>query len=219
MRGTINATLTALGESANSLQTRETDGGVVIAPTGTPAAAGVLSTRTSASAGVIAVASTDVTTGAKAVLTWTDAIGDLKNRYNVDCVVAEVAGDSGEDPTYTVTVSGGSGDDLPDEDEDVNVALQVVCNITFDFDDVDTLWVTTNVRGVIVFMDATDTEKCRIDMGTKKLASWLKDSGFPAPISGTPVTYALIGSGDTSTTSFLPKVLCLYDSTYETSGT
>lgn len=219
MRGTINATVSMGGETASAVQSREEDGFVAITPTGTPAAAGVLSTRTSATEGVIAVASTDVTTGAEAVLTWTDAAGDLKHRYNVDCVVAEVAGDSGEDPTYTVTVSGGSGDDLPAEDYDVNVSLQVVANITFDFEDVDVFCVTTNVRGVIAFMDATDTEKCVIDMDTKGIGLWTEDSGFPAPISGTPVTYALLGSGDTSTTNFLPKVLCLYDSTYETSGT
>lgn len=222
MRGTITATVNVGGESATTTQTRTQDGFAGITPTAVPAAAGELTTRTTATVGVITTATAPVATGEKAILTWTDAAGNLKHRYNVDCVVTDVtssSGSSGADASYTIAVSGGTGDDLPAAAYDINVALQYDANVTFDFDDMDLFVVTTNVRGVVVFLDATDTEKCVVDMNTQGLAMWLKASGFPAPISGTPVTHALFGSGSTATTNFTPKVLGLYDATYATSGT
>ena len=214
MKSTINLTVTMAGETSTTSQTRTEDGVAGVTPTCTPAAAGTLTTRSSASAGVITVIDTDVVTGDLAILTWVDALGVLKHRYNVACSDVTETSDSGSDDvdvTYEVTFTGGAGDDLPDQDEDINISHQTACNVTFDFDDIDTFLVSTNVRGVVVLLDALDTEKCVIDMNTKGVALWLEDSGFPAPISGTPVTHVLVGSGDTSTTSFMPKIIGLYD--------
>jgi hypothetical protein len=53
-----------------------------------------------------------------------------------------------------------------------------------------------------------------MDMGAKGIAPWLRNSGFPAPITGTPVTHIVYGSGDLAVaTSFQPKVFALYDAT------
>ncbi len=227
MRGSITATIVLGGETATTTQTRTNDGLAGITPTGTPAKAGTLTVRGSTTAGTVTVTTTDITTGDKGVLTWVDALGNLKHRYNVDCTVTEVttsdssdsgSGSVGTNTVYTVAVTGGAGDDLPALNSAINISLQVGANITFDFDDMNTFVVTTNVRGVIAFLDATETEKRVIDMDTKGLALWMKASGFPAPITGTPVTHVVFGSGDTSTTSFEPKVLGLYNATYATSG-
>jgi hypothetical protein len=224
MRATVTVSAGLAGETASTAQTRTEDGVVGVNPSATHAVAGVLTTRDSASAGVITATNTDVTTGDKAVLTWAAANGDYKHRYNVECAVAEAA-ESGSssssedaDVIYDVTFSGGAGDDLPDEDSDVNIGLQIEANITFDFEDVDLFVVSTNVRGVVAFMDGTATEKCVVDMGTNGVALWMRDSGFPAPMSGTPVTKVLVGSGSILTTPatsavFTPKILVLYDAT------
>jgi hypothetical protein len=142
-------------------------------------------------------------TGEKAVVTWTDANGLLKHRYNVDTSVS----------AFVVTISNGTGDDLPTQGDAVVIAFQDSVTFNVDFDDADTFVASTNVRGVLVFMDATETEKFVMDMDTKGVGLWLKDSGFAAPDTGTPITHILVGSGSTSSTVFAPKVLCLYDAT------
>lgn len=211
MQARLTGTATIAGLSATLSQTRTKDAAVGANPTCPPADAGTLTTRTSATAGIITcTAAPEVATGQKAILTWTDTTSvrdPYKHRYNVDVTVAV------DGANYTVTFSGGSGDDLPDEDSTVNVAQQITVELAFDFDYVDTFVVTTNVRGVVVFLDSLSAEKCVIDMPANGFALWILDTGFPAPISGTATTTILVGSGDTSTTSFIPKVLALYDST------
>lgn len=203
MQASLSVSVSMAGITASSTQTRTEDGLSGVTPTCAPAVAGELTTRNSASAGVITVTSTDLVTGDKAILTWVATNGDLEHRYNVDIVVT----------TTTITVSNGTGDDLPEKSSDINVGIQTQANVTFDFDDVDTFCITTNVRGVIAFMDTDDTEKLVVDMDAKGIALWTRDTGFPEPMSGTPITYILYGSGDTSTTDFAPKVLALYDAT------
>lgn len=214
---TISLTVRAAGETVTSSQTRTEDGVVAVTPTCPHAFAGVLTTRTSATEGVITATGIDLTDSDKAVLTWEAANGDLKHRYDVDIAVATT--DSGSasgtsDDEFEVTFSGGAGDDLPVADYTVNIALQVLANITFDFDDVDEFTVYMNVRGVVAFLDGTDTEKWVGDLAAGRIAFWARDMGFEEPFTGTPVTYVLCGSGSTATaTSFLPKVLVLYDAT------
>lgn len=198
----VSVTCSMAGLTASQSETLTEDGVVGLNPTAAAADAGELTTRSSASAGVITVTSTDLVTGNEGVLTWEDASGNLKHRYNVALTVAGTE----------ITISGGAGDDLPAQDSDINIGLQVQANGTFDFDDVEVFCVHANVRGVIAFMDGTDTEKLVMDMDASKIALWKRDSGFPEPMTGTPVTYALFGSGST-TTAFTPKVLALYDST------
>jgi hypothetical protein len=216
MRATINATVNISGETATVTKTRTTEGNTGLTPSATPAVAGVLSTRGSNTAGTIVATSPTVETGSLAILTWTDASGNLKHRYNVACTVTEDPSSAADD--YDIDVSGGSGDNLPDALSDINIALQVSRTLVFDFDDVDTFIVTTNVRGVVVFRDAVPSEKCVIDMEANGLALWIKSTGFAAPMSGTQITHVLVGSGDTSTTNFLPKIACLYDATITGSG-
>jgi hypothetical protein len=203
MRASISASVTIAGESASLSQTRTADGNAGTTPTAPPASVGELTTRSTASSGVVTTTDTELVTGNLAVLTWTDADGNLKHRYNVACTVA----------AFVVTISGGAGDDLPAVSSDINIALQVRASVTFDFDDMDTFAVSMNVRGVVALMDATDAVKLVMDMDAGGLGLWTKDTGFPAPITGTRVTYVLVGSGNTSTTSFLPKVLAMYDAT------
>jgi len=118
------ATVTIGGLTASTSKTKTKDGAVAVDPTVTPAVAGTLSTRTNDTQGVISCTDTDVTSSDKAVLTWEDASGNLKHRYNVTCAVAEVSG-SGSGTEYEGTISSGSGDDLPAEDYTVNIGLQV----------------------------------------------------------------------------------------------
>jgi len=206
------ATVTIGGLTASTSKTKTKDGAVAVDPTVTPAVEGTLSTRTSDTEGVISCTDTDVTSSDKAVLTWVDASGNLKHRYNVTCVVAEVSG-SGSGTEYEVTISSGSGDDLPAEDYTVNIGLQVQVNATFDPDDAEVFAVSMNVRGVVALLDGTDTEKRVYDMPAGEMYYYNRDSGEDEPFTGTAVTKILAGSGTTGTTSFLPKILALYDST------
>lgn len=202
MQASISATISLAGERGTASETRTGDGVAAITPTIAPADAGTLTTRSSGTAGVITVTSTDLVTGDHGVLTWQDSDANNKHRYNVDLTVAGTA----------ITFTGGTGDTLPAEDEAINISWQDESAITFDFDKMDTFCVTMNVRGVIVFLDATETEKCVVDMNAGGMAYWCKGAGFPAPMSGTPITHAVYGSGSTTAgTNFLPKVLALYD--------
>ncbi len=206
MRATVSVTVGMAGETATSSKTKTQDGVAAATPTATPAAAGTLTTRTSSSAGVVTTDDTTLVTGDVAILTWVDPDDGLtlKHRYNVDCDTVAA---------YVITFSGGSGDDLPVQGTVVNASKQIDVDMTFDPEDVEVFCVSTNVRGVCVFLDGTDTEKLVTDMGTGEIALWTKVSGFTRPFSGTPITRVLVGSGDTSTTSFLPKILCLYEAT------
>jgi hypothetical protein len=221
MRASIRLSVGVAGETASISQQRTGDGVVGTSPTATPASAGVLTARGSASAGTITIDDTNVTTGEKAVLTWVDVDGNLKHRYNVACTVTETStSGSGSDSDsessggggYEVAITGGAGDDLPAQDSAINVGLQASANITFDFDDVDTFLITSNARGVVVCLDSTEVEKLVTDMGEDGIAFWLRSSGFAAPITGTPVTHVVFGSGDTEK-EFTPMVLALYDAT------
>jgi hypothetical protein len=209
MRATIRLTATLAGETATVNETRTEDGVGGITPSTPAATAGELTTRSSHTNGVITATDHGIVTGNKVIVTWTEVDGTLRNRYNMDATVSGTA----------VTVDGGTGTNLPALNSDINIALQVTYNITFDFDAMDTFIVTTNIRGVVAFIDATDTEKCVIDMAANKAAIWMKDAGFPAPMSGDPITYCLVGAGDDSDT-FDPVILALYDATpsYEASG-
>jgi len=205
MRASVSVSISMAGETASTSQSRTEDGLVGVTPTAPHAHTGTLTTRTSATEGVITTTATDLITSDKAVITWVAANGDLKHRYNVNC--DNVA-------AFVVTFSGGAGDDLPAAASSVVIGLQVLANLSFDFDDIDVFVVSCNVRGVVAFLDGTDTEKCVVDMDEDGLALWMRDSGFPEPMTGTIVTHILFGSGDTtSTTSFTPKVLGLYDAT------
>jgi hypothetical protein len=220
MRAIVNASVSMEGESGSINKTYTQDGGAGITPTLAPALAGFLSGRTSGTVGKISTLDPGITTGDKGVVTWVDASGNLKHRYNVACTVTNVGDESGEfsgeGDVFETAITGGAGDDLPALLYDVNLALQESKDVTFDFDSVDTFMTTTNVRGVAAFLDGSNAEKFVIDMAAGSMALWQRATGFPQPATGTPITHVLLGSGDTSTTEFKPKILAIYDAT--TSG-
>lgn len=205
MQATLSVTVRMAGVTATATQTRTQDGVTGITPEASAAHAGNLTTRSSASAGVVTATAHGLVTGDKAVVTWVgqDSNGEtvLQHRYNCGCTVSGTA----------VTLANGAGDDLPAALYPVYIGKQETSLITFDGDDVDTFVVTHNCRGVVAFMDGTNTEKRVIDMDAEGIALWTRDTGFTEPISGTAVTYVLIGSGDTEV--FAPKILALYDAT------
>lgn len=207
MRASISTTAVLAGETTTVNQTRDQDGNGGVNPTAVLAVAGTIDAGTITTDG-----DPGIVTGEKAIVTWVDASGNLKHRYNVACTVTDTAtSDSEADEIFSIVVTGGTGDTLPTDDYDVVVGRQDTSNIYFDFDDVDTFLVITNVRGVVVFRNVSGETLCVVDMDGRAMAQWTKASGFPAPVDGI-VTHILYAGGDIST-AFSPKVLCLYDST------
>jgi hypothetical protein len=205
-RASVSLSVSMAGETASTTQSKTQDGIAGVTPTCTPATEGVLTTRTNTTVGVITLAgTTDITSADKVVLTWEDAAGHLKHRYNVAVVKGGVS------PANTLTTSSGAGDDLPAALSDINASKQVRANIGFDGDDLEVFAIMANVRGVVACMDGTDGEKKVFDLPAGGMTFWNKDGGITSPITGTAVTYTLSGSGDSSTTNFLPKILALYN--------
>jgi hypothetical protein len=204
MQAVISASVRLAGETATNNQTRTKDGVAGVTPEPPLAFAGTLKTRASGTAGVITAPDHDFTNASVVTLTWVDEDGNLKHRY--DCAVS-VSGDD-------LSVSVGTGDDLITTlSWPINVGLVVLTNCTFDFDAMDTFVITTNRRGVVVFYTES-AEPLVVDMAANGLAMWIKDSGFPAPITGDPIVAIGVASGDPDN-DFRPKVLALYDASPE----
>ena len=216
-RANINMSLVVAGVSAQVNQSRTDDGYAGLTPSTIPVAnAGTLSTRTSASVGVVTTSLTPgVVQGDRAILVWVDSTtNSLKCRYDV--LVGAVSG-------LNVPISSDSntgGNDLPTSVQAtaLTIAKQVEQDIHSSFDELDTFLVTTNVAGVVVLRDVSNATLITACMSANGVALWLKDSGFTNPAAGGVCTHALFGSGDTSATGFYPNVVALFDPTLTASG-
>ena len=83
MRSTVSCTVSMAGETASTTQYREQDGMAGVTPSANHAVAGVLTTRSGDTSGVITTTDTDIVTSDHAVICWLDAAGALKHRYDV----------------------------------------------------------------------------------------------------------------------------------------
>jgi len=135
------------------------------------AEAGELTTRTSATAGVIEVtAAASAITGAKADIFWTGGL-----RYNVD--VDDVTEDD-------VTFSGGSGDDLPDAETDVTICEPVVLDTDFDGSKVQIIAAQNSLRGHLLFKDSNGDNAFAAELLAASPKFYVVDTLADNPIDG-----------------------------------
>lgn len=152
---TYNVSLVVAGNPLNRSVVRTGDHPNVYDITLPAAKAGTLSTRTDNDTGVVTVASGHgVTTSNLVDVYW--ITGSTGRRYGMT-----VTGTTGT----TISIDGGSGDNLPTALDAVTIAPQVVINTTIDGDNI-------NILGLMAFVpDSTATSKAHVTF---------KDSGAAA---------------------------------------
>jgi hypothetical protein len=134
---------------------------------------GVLTTRTDGDTGVFTV-------------------GDSAHAFaNTDRVDAYWVGGcrrgmavSGVPSGNAITIDGGSGDDLPDQDTAMTLIEPVELDLSFLGTNVNYIVFHTAQRGQFVVVDDGDAEALAKELGAGVLWDWLENAGEDNPISG-----------------------------------
>lgn len=170
------------------------------------AKAGTLSTRTDNTTGTLTMAASHgITTAAVINLFW---IGGV--RFGV--VVGTVS-------TNSVPISGGAGDNLPDEDAVITAVVQTSINLAIDGDEADIVamileTVDKSVRTAahVQFRDASNAEIAEIDLVTNVPQVWDIAGGSANPFTGNPITNLKAGQANLSSTeTYTLKIIGVQD--------
>jgi hypothetical protein len=149
------------------------------------ASAGTLTTRSSATAGVATLAADPGIALSDTInVFWADGC-----RYG--CDVDLVAGDDDE----VITFSGGTGDDLPDQDTALFAAPRVPIVLGFDGDDLDMLVVAADARAHADFLDADGVSLHQVELTAAEPLAWHTDSWASNELTGNPVAQILASAG------------------------
>lgn len=163
-----------------------------------PAAkAGSLTTRTDDNTGIATLATGHgITTGQVVDVYWADGI-----RYGMSATV------DGND----VTVDGGAGDNLPAEDSDVTVAVQVTITQELIGNNLALLGWMAERRGHVDLQATAGSSHLAQEMVASSPWAWAADQGIANPIAGDTVNVFKVTNGDSAGTSTV-KLCGGYDS-------
>jgi hypothetical protein len=197
-QATINVVANLLGQTIPVQLALSNDGAgqwTPNLPAGKPSTAWI---KTNDSAGMATLADGHgLVTGDRVDVFWTGG-----RRYNMQ---AAVSGDN-------ITLSSGSGTNLPDSGTSVVLSKRLVVNAAFDPDDVTVLLVTSNRRTSIVFVDAAGATLLALDMAGWECCLWWANSGIARPMAGNPVAGIWASNGDPVAAADV-AVSVMYDST------
>lgn len=181
-RMNVNARIGGVSFSAAIL--RESDGQIGQVITLPAAKTGALSTRTDDDEGTITAGNGHgITTGATFDLYW-----DGGRRYNV--TAGTVAGAS-------VPFSGGSGDNLPDEDSVVTTTLQTTVDFDVNCDLLEAIAAYCLKDAHVAFLVSTSVE-LDVNIDANEAWAWWSGNGFTNPLAGHVVTSIKASQGDTT---------------------
>jgi hypothetical protein len=196
---TIKSQISADGDEFNCVRVRESVGGIKHVVPLPAAKAGTLSTRTDEDTGVATLAEGHGIESADVVdVYWAGGC-----RHGMAATV------DGND----VTIDGGAGDDLPEEDTVVSVAKQTAIDTDFDGDK------------VTYILAATDRGPCHVDFQTAVPASvyafpvaaedeshWDAESGLANPLAAATIDAIKVSNGDPLNAATL-RIVVQYAST------
>lgn len=185
---TIAIQATIGGRTINGSLERTANGGkshVIPLPAGT---AGTLTTRTDDNTGIATLASGHgLQTGEKVAVFWS---GGSRGYMDVT-----VAGDA-------ITIDGGDGDVLPDQDTVVVVTKMVQVTSDFDGDDMQAIVAKCQQRAFLGFFVASSLSySLQLDAG--QLWAWAADTGLANPLTGGPVHDIFVANGSNETAATL----------------
>ena len=196
--GTVSSSVTIAGMTITGEVPRSANGALareVILPAGT---AGVSENKTDANTG-------DVTLEAGHGLSNDDTVDvywDGGVRYGMDAQVA----------TNVITLDGGSGDDLPDNDTDMVVTEQVQITADFDGDDVQLIEVGCGQRCHLDFQDSASASLAAVDVAAGEKWGWAASQAIANPLTGN-ATADIFASNGSSTVAATLKIGVLFDTT------
>jgi hypothetical protein len=186
--------------SGNAIRT--TDSVTGLTPTLPKGSAGTLITRTDNN--------TSVTTLSAGHGIVTSDIVDVYfaggRRYGMTATV------SGND----VTIDGGSGDNLPNQNDAVVVTKQVRINVAIDGDLLAGLALKLEFtdqqsanKGHISFFDGADAEVTQLDLAANEAQPYDVEGGAVNPFTGNPITYAKASNGGSDADAVLKLILAV----------
>lgn len=170
------------------------------------AIAGVLTTRTDANTGILTVASGHGITDADTVDLYDEDGALLRKDVDVTATTAT-----------TISIDAGTGDDLPAEDEIVNVAKQQTLNCTIDGDAIQIIGILLDVPGAttegrILFEDAAGDDIADLTLVAQAAQITHVAGGASNPFAGDPITAAKVSNGNTTLAGVL-KIISVEDRT------
>lgn len=152
------------------------------------AQSGTLGTRTDNDTGVVTCgAGHGIETGDKVMVFWTDT-GVRKSRTDMDATVDGTA----------VTIDGGDGDNLPDQDSTVLVSVQTDLAAAFDGDNMEAIAATCSRDATVVFYDSGDAVLLKQELYAGNAWVWQDGQGTTTPITGNAVAKISAAIRDTA---------------------
>ena len=185
------------GISMSSTISRNADGQIGHQLELSAAKSGTLSTRTSDTAGTLTMEAGHAIQTADII----DVYWDGGRRYDV--VVGTVAGND-------VPISGGSGDNLPAQDDPVTAQVQQEIDTDFDGDLLAMIGALCNQRSHVGFYNDTTLE-LSVDLAAGELWHWVDGGTAANPLASKTITHAVVTQASTAAATF--RLGILYDST------
>jgi len=171
--------------AANTLTGNAQEG---VEDTAVAAEEGDLTTRTDADTGVVTLDATPtMTTADKVNVFWIDA-GVRKSRTNME--VTNVSDNA-------VTIDGGDGDDLPTQDDAIDLAIQTDLRMAFDGDDLVAIAAIATRAATIAFYSGV-TRLTVVDIYAGSAWLWQSGQGSTTPITGAAVDNVTVACRDTA---------------------
>jgi hypothetical protein len=193
----INVTASIGGLSIQSSISRTGAGSIAQEVTVPVAKAGSLTTRTDDNTGVATLSTGHgIVTSDVVDVYWTGGV-----RYGMAATVA----------TNAVTLDGGAGDNLPAADTAVKLCKQVVLDVDFDGDKLETIAVNSSQAGHAVFEDSADAVLLAQSLSANELWFWASDMGIAIPITGNPVDQVKLSNSSTTLAATV-KLAIVYNS-------
>ena len=186
---TFTGNVVIAGVRINYTLTRDAPGVIGQQTTLDPAVSGQLTTRTDADTGVLTVASGHgITNGTGNYAVFFD--GGL--RRSVNTVVTNT----------TVSIDGGTGDDLPVVNTNCTIGPQVSLNTDFNGDDVTMFAVSAQRRASVVFAQDDGTSIFLLDLGLSGTDgegfTYSDDGPITNPLVNTVVGQLIVANGSTN---------------------
>jgi hypothetical protein len=200
MNGTTSKAHTVAGVSFPENLSIDADGAIAHDVSVPVAWAGELTTRGGDTTGTITLDESAhlVDTGERIDLYWNG--GSRRG-----CTAGTVSGNS-------VPVSGGSGDNLPSQEEDITIGIPVELDIGVDGDNVVLLALYIGALGQFVFTDdaSAPVEKMAQTVGPIQTWDWNNTNGVTNPLTGDTIAKVFVSHDDTESAQ-TARVGILYD--------
>lgn len=193
LRGTFAVIISACGITIQTSKTVEAQQGIEPVDLDLPAGnAGSLTTRTDNDTGVATLsAGHGLITNDKVDVYWDGGV-----RYGMVATVA----------VNEITLEGGAGDNLPDEDTAIVVTKQVSLDVTFDGDNLLMIAATGSKRTHLQFLDSNGATIKAADIEGGAAWSWEKSSGVANTLAGNAVASVQASNGVSTAVSNLKMV-------------